>query len=59
MAVSLRDGLREVLTNKVDISQLRVGDHIYSWRNLIYAHHGELLQLELEPTWSITSVGPS
>jgi hypothetical protein len=50
MAVSLRDGLREVLTNKVDISQLQVGDHIYSWRNLIYAHHGELLQLELEST---------
>ncbi|GAQ91939.1 NC domain-containing protein [Klebsormidium nitens] len=39
-ALSVREGLAGLLTNKIDYSQLRVGDHIYSWRNMIYAHHG-------------------
>ena len=42
MALSLREGLGGLLTNKIDYSQLQVGDHIYSWRNMIYAHHGKL-----------------
>ncbi|KAJ0464286.1 putative LRAT domain-containing protein [Helianthus annuus] len=41
---TLREGMEEmkqILSNKIDKSQLKPGDHIYSWRTAwLYAHHG-------------------
>ncbi|XP_076941881.1 protein LEAD-SENSITIVE 1-like [Bidens hawaiensis] len=35
------DDMKQILSNKIDKSQLKPGDHIYSWRTAwIYAHHG-------------------
>ncbi|KAL8240446.1 hypothetical protein R6Q59_013801 [Mikania micrantha] len=33
--------MKQILSNKIDKSQLKPGDHIYSWRTAwLYAHHG-------------------
>ncbi|KAI3704460.1 hypothetical protein L1987_74680 [Smallanthus sonchifolius] len=33
--------IQQILSNKIDKSQLKPGDHIYSWRTAwLYAHHG-------------------
>nr|XP_043631279.1 protein LEAD-SENSITIVE 1-like [Erigeron canadensis] len=33
--------MKQILSNKIDISQIKPGDHIYSWRTAwLYAHHG-------------------
>ncbi|MFS7955224.1 putative LRAT domain-containing protein [Helianthus anomalus] len=35
------EDMKQILSNKIDKSQLKPGDHIYSWRTAwIYAHHG-------------------
>ncbi|XP_076930489.1 protein LEAD-SENSITIVE 1-like [Bidens hawaiensis] len=39
--VTPMDDMKQILSNKIDKSQLKPGDHIYSWRTAwIYAHHG-------------------
>ncbi|MFS8009851.1 hypothetical protein Hanom_Chr14g01290221 [Helianthus anomalus] len=38
---TLREEMKQILSNKIDKSQLKPGDHIYSWRtDWLYAHHG-------------------
>nr|GEV16720.1 putative NC domain-containing protein-related protein [Tanacetum cinerariifolium] len=33
--------MKQILSNKIDKSQIKEGDHIYSWRTAwLYAHHG-------------------
>ncbi|KAM0003449.1 hypothetical protein Hdeb2414_s0283g00856531 [Helianthus debilis subsp. tardiflorus] len=37
---TLREEMKQILSNKIDKSQLKPGDHIYSWRTAwLYAHH--------------------
>ncbi|XP_071707107.1 protein LEAD-SENSITIVE 1-like [Rutidosis leptorrhynchoides] len=37
----MEEMMKQILSNKVDKSQIKPGDHIYSWRTAwIYAHHG-------------------
>ncbi|KAI7754301.1 hypothetical protein M8C21_024817, partial [Ambrosia artemisiifolia] len=37
----LMEEMKQILSNKIHISQLKPGDHIYSWRKAwLYAHHG-------------------
>ncbi|XP_071735358.1 protein LEAD-SENSITIVE 1-like [Rutidosis leptorrhynchoides] len=37
----MEDMMKQIMSNKVDKSQIKPGDHIYSWRTAwLYAHHG-------------------